>query len=121
MLKFFAAIILIAYAGNAHADANGYTGNDLKRFLSEFEKIYDDRSETLSPDKALDAGIGIGLISGVGNVLSGHSIFCPPSSVTGGQVHDIVGKFLKNNPEHLHLNAVVLIEAALTKAFPCKK
>jgi hypothetical protein len=38
-----------------------------------------------------------------------------------GNYNDVVGKYLKDNPEKLHLLADALVIEALRKAFPCKK
>lgn len=46
--------------------------------------------------------------------------FCVDQRVTNGQLVDVVNKFLKDNPDLLHLNAAMLIVGALAHSFPCK-
>jgi len=43
----------------------------------------------------------------------------PADGIAGGQAARIVVKWLKNNPEKLHLRGDTLIIAALHEAFPC--
>ena len=44
-----------------------------------------------------------------------------PSTVTVGQVHDMVRNYIRNTPAERHLPADVLISKAFGVAFPCKK
>ena len=46
-------------------------------------------------------------------------IMCAPDGVTRRQVQSIVKKYLKENPENLHLTANRLVTGALIEAFPC--
>jgi hypothetical protein len=52
--------------------------------------------------------------------LSKNSQVCLPKEVTIDQTIMIVTKFLKENPEKLHLSDAYLVHFALQKAFPCK-
>jgi hypothetical protein len=49
-----------------------------------------------------------------------NSQVCLPKEVTIDQTIMIVTKFLKENPEKLHLSDAYLVHFALQKAFPCK-
>jgi len=44
-------------------------------------------------------------------------IICPPNGVTVNQIASIVMKYLKENPEDLHLSAISLVSLALAEAF----
>lgn len=44
---------------------------------------------------------------------------CIPPHATGGQLYQVVLKFLKEHPETLHLAAGSLVLIALGEAFPC--
>lgn len=44
--------------------------------------------------------------------------FCEPEEVPLSQVRDIVVKYLRDNPEHRHEVSVVLVYAALHRAWP---
>jgi hypothetical protein len=53
-------------------------------------------------------------------VLPKNSQVCFPQEVTVEQTIMIVTKFLKENPEKLHLSDAYLVHLAIQKAFPCK-
>ena len=46
---------------------------------------------------------------------------CFQAGVTSLQVQSIVEKFMRENPELLHLQADILIVTALERAFPCSR
>ena len=49
-----------------------------------------------------------------------HSYWaCPPERVTGGQLRDIVVRFLQDNPGEWRRTAARLVARALSEAFPC--
>jgi hypothetical protein len=45
---------------------------------------------------------------------------CSPSNASTGQAVRVVVKYLRDNPERLHMPASVLITDAVRSAFPCK-
>ena len=45
--------------------------------------------------------------------------FCIPQNVTTGQVKDVAVNYLRDNPETRHRDAVLLVGAALLRAWPC--
>ena len=75
-------------------------------------------------DNAVFWGNCGGYIEAVSDVLS-HGVAiagrkaCPPGQATGGQVRDIVVRFLVNHPEERHFSAESLVAKALSEAFPC--
>jgi hypothetical protein len=92
-----------------------YTGNDLAKWMVEYEKSVNDNL-----DSAFMAGQNAGYVDGISDSTSGI-IWCNPGNVTNGQVSKIVSKYLHNNPEKLHLYAYSLVTQALKEALPCKK
>jgi hypothetical protein len=48
-------------------------------------------------------------------------VFCLPSTVTVGQLNDMIRNYLRNTPAERHLPADVIIVKAFGVAFPCKK
>lgn len=51
-------------------------------------------------------------------------LFCLPvgsSSVTAGQLREVVQKYFRQNPEQLHLNADILVTRAFKSNWPCKR
>ena len=65
-----------------------------------------------------EVGVCYGFVFGVFDVIQGVEV-CEPDDVTGGQLIGIVRKYLKENPENLHLNAAFLVTLALSEVFPC--
>jgi len=62
----------------------------------------------------------LGFILGVHDAYE-DQVICSGANVTGGQVRDIVKKFLENNPSERDMPAHLLVMIALVKAFPCEK
>jgi hypothetical protein len=71
-------------------------------------------------DEAFKRAYAMGFILGVHDVYE-DQIICSGANVTGGQLRDIVRKFLENNPSERDLPAHLLVMIALGKAFPCEK
>ena len=46
-------------------------------------------------------------------------MYCVPEHVTPDQLVRVVVKWLENNPERLHMAGALVVNAALTTAFPC--
>lgn len=44
---------------------------------------------------------------------------CVPDGVTTGQLAQVVGKYLREHAERLHLNAPVLVTDAIHEVWPC--
>ena len=45
---------------------------------------------------------------------------CIPNGVTTSQLAQVVGKYLAEHAERLHLNAPVLITDAISEVWPCR-
>lgn len=76
--------------------------------------------------KELQDSNGYGFFTGIGyvqGVIDAHSgiFFCPPSTVTAGQVRDMVKKQLEDNPQIRHFAAERIIRDQLEKIWPCKR
>lgn len=70
-------------------------------------------------------GACLGYIMGTTDTLSLNKIAnkkesCIPNGVTGRQLTDIVIEYLTKNPNIRHLPASLLVEWAVSDAFPCK-
>ncbi|MCG9697451.1 Rap1a/Tai family immunity protein [Shewanella sp. Isolate11] len=81
-------------------------------------------------EKAIDAGICLGYVSGVAeslNFVNGINkgkkrylpIACIPNNVSDDQLARIVVKHLKDNPRILHESRTFIVARALREAFPC--
>jgi hypothetical protein len=109
----------VTISGRAGAQAQAfYSGNDLNNFCNH-------------QPGSLEAGICGGYIVGIADALGATdkgvplSIAgwraCIPTGVSrSGQVVDIVTKWLRESPQHLHYPAPSLVAAALAEAFPCR-
>lgn len=101
MKKLFLAA-LCATALTAHAEF--WDGNKL------LERLNGDPAESLSAGS---------YIAGVADALVGV-IWCPPGTVTLGQVRDMTRLTLERSPEKRHLPADAFINITLRKEWPCK-
>ena len=53
-----------------------------------------------------------------GNTINGFQ-YCAPSSITQGQVADIVVLWLEQNPSLRHYSVATVVIAAMSQAYPC--
>jgi hypothetical protein len=97
-------------------------GNDLQKYCS----IMDQPSDSHSMIDAQHMGICFGFIEAFNDFHSSLltlddfvPLFCIPEKATVSQLIQVVSKYLKENPEKLHLDASYLIIHALREAFPC--
>lgn len=80
-----------------------------------------------SPDEDLIGAHCMGYIVGI---IEGHEFmvsqanavrrFCPPENLSTPQSVRVVVKYLRSNPEFLHLSSTVLVLRGLHDAFPCR-
>jgi Ssp1 endopeptidase immunity protein Rap1a len=75
-----------------------------------------DRPSWKDAHESFSAGFCEGLVEGI--TYSSISV-CPTKGVTITQEIRVVVKYLEDNPEKLNQHEAVLVNAALTKAFPC--
>ena len=100
MKKFIACLLFVP----TMAHAAFFTGNDL------LTKLNGDN---------LDRIHAIGYIQGAADAYSGI-MFCPPGTVTAGQLMDMIKNYLTNTPAVRHRAADVIIMDALQPVWPCK-
>ena len=62
----------------------------------------------------------LGYVVGAADAYGGHAL-CIPSTVTKGQLLDVVYQFLKSKPQHRDLAADVLVLLALGEHWACPK
>ncbi len=97
------AALILALPMLAHAQF--YTGNRLLSGLSG------DENQQIS---------ALAYIQGVADAGNG-SAFCPPGSVTTGQIADIVAKVIREMPADRHNPAAWFITGSLQGVWPCQK
>jgi hypothetical protein len=77
------------------------------------------------PSDIFGMGLCLGLLRGVRDTRTLYTIApsafsdCVPQEVTIGQVRSIVVKYLQDHPEKLHYRHALLVNFALSQAFPC--
>ena len=98
-------LIAIALIAPALANAEFLSGNDL------LQRINGEGSYPM---------FALGYIAGISDVNNG-TLVCPTSSVTLGQMKDMVRNHLNDNPQFRHFTADVIVLHVLKAAFPCKQ
>ena len=89
------------------------TGNELYELYKESQKS--------EPSDFYDVGKLVGYLNGVTESYEYYNILCFPKGVTNGQLLDMVGKHLADNPADRNKNASRLIYDALGESFPCEE
>jgi len=106
-------------------------GGSLLTKCSLYVRVLD--GEKLSSTDALEGAFCVGYIWGnhdtdfMVQMLEEHDKItlmkhaCPPSNASAGQAVRVVVKYLRDNPERLHMPASVLVTDAIRSSFPCKE
>lgn len=85
------------------AHAEFYSGNKLLSML---------RGDTIQEMHA------VGYVVGVADTVRG-ALYCPPDSITVGQLGDMVKQHLADNPSERHKTADLLVVNLLRTTWPC--
>ncbi|WP_272956299.1 Rap1a/Tai family immunity protein [Comamonas piscis] len=72
-----------------------------------------------SPEGWLPRAKATGYVQGLRDMGDVVGLFCTPNQAPLSQVIDVVFVYLEKNPKDRHDTALVLINHALVKAFPC--
>lgn len=97
--------ILVALAilsGAAHAEF--LDGNKLHSYLTS--------------ESTTQRAVGVGYVMGVADSMHGAA-YCPPETVTAGQMRDMVSNYLANVPADRHLSADSIVSKVLKSVWPC--
>lgn len=114
MKKVF-IVLLMAFASNSNAVF--LTGNDLYVKYQAHARTGNGNATQDDYDAAYDY---MGYVTGVWDAYDSITI-CPSGRVTRGQISDIVGRGLRDNPKTRSEPASDLVSKYLSEAFPCKK
>jgi hypothetical protein len=95
-----------------------YSGNDLVRFMREWEGHEAGASGVDLSQTSAYIGYILGVCDGFGFGRSG--IIDVPVDATGRQIVAVVTKYLKDHPERWNTSAASLVIEALKEAFPLK-
>jgi len=78
--------------------------------------------EACSGDE-LDKTYCVGYITSVADIMESDTLYvfkaCSLENVTGGQLLDVVTRWLAEHPKDRHHNGTILVAWALSEAFPC--
>ena len=89
---------------------------------AERQHFYDGAAihEACSTDRTAASHYVVGVVDAHETLAGGSEPrFCIPPRVTGGQVRDVVCRFVSERPQDRHLAAAPLIIVALKASFPC--
>lgn len=103
------ALVLAALLAAFPASSYAKIGNELLSFC-ESDKV---------PSKSFCDGYVLGYAEGTFWV--SHRAWCIPDRVNSRQLGRVFLKWATENPGHLHEPSMVLIDWALTDAFPCPR
>jgi len=118
ILVYIAAFIFFAVGSSSgRPQTEATTGLGLVGSCQISLRSTEDKSYHENTFEAWRDGYCTGIVQGVSNA-SPH--VCPDAEVTVAQEKRVLLKYLQDHPEELHLENAVLIERALSKAFPCK-
>jgi hypothetical protein len=131
MRTFLWSVVFLLISGClvAQDDWKG-DGSSLFTKCSLAQRVFD--GETLSSADAAEGAFCVGYLWGSHDTdfmvqmleerekitLMKHA--CPPSNSSTAQAVRIVVKYLRDNPERLHMPASVLVTDAIRSSFPCK-
>jgi hypothetical protein len=101
MKKILATFLFLPVIANAEF----FSGNQL---LSDMQ------------GSTVEKSVALGYVMGVADTLTNATI-CPPSSVTAGQVQDLIKIYLEANPALRHFTADSLIRNKLESTWPCQR
>jgi hypothetical protein len=111
---------LVAFAQTADIRGTKDDPSTMVDSGNEFHRICGNESIT-----AVVHGFCLGYVYGVMHMFeldpAYHGLMCMSDAVNLGQQHDIVLKFIRDNPKFAHELTVKLIPLAIIDAFPCPK
>nr|WP_297349003.1 Rap1a/Tai family immunity protein [uncultured Glaciecola sp.] len=113
MKALLIASVLLIISFSSHA----MTGNELFEKYREYQKLHESRHEY----SAVGAGFYQGFVRGVVVTYLQAGLICLDGSITFGQVDDIVGKELTDNPSNRNQIATEIIAELMIKSFPCEE
>ena len=117
---FTVAMVTVSFVGSAQAPAQ-----DGSTHFQNGNKLYADCTSNNPYNQAYCLGYVAGVTDLAVNLSDAAELdarppkICIPLGVTQGQVKDVVIDYLRRDPQHRHVTAVVQVELALAVAWPC--
>ena len=115
ILGFVAAVL---FATPVRAQEFSADSNYLLGSCQITVRVADNPGTTLTKYEAWRDGYCRGIVEGVGQA---SPLVCPTDGVITGQMIRVVVKFMQDHPERLNLRGTMLVNIALSEAFPCSK
>jgi hypothetical protein len=113
-----AALVGVALASTS-MPSSALTGNELLLKTQAFENASAGKDRGGGPDQ-IEAGYAMGYVDAASTMLWASDKICLTPKVTFGQMLKIVHKYMREHPEELHEDGLVLVLKALRGPFPCK-
>lgn len=123
----FGVAALAWFCGNTaaqHASGDASTtGMELLTECRQLVALLDEEKDVNLNEAARCAGYiqGIHELTRLYQATKLPTLYCPPDTVTMGQVARIVEKYLRDHPAKLHEPGSILVTDAAKEAFPCKE
>lgn len=115
--KILIILMLLLFYSSAYANSFSLSGNDLVRYMHEYEKLMTEDPQV----RFYHAGQFLGFVLSTADKITSYKDGCIPSDTSRRQICRIVIKYINEHPDQLNLKAFHLVEAALKGAFPCQK
>ena len=111
--------LFLTYSGPSFAGPHLWSGKQLLPYYQAYESV------TANRERSRDVSgyaLYLGYIRGTYETLAGspEKIVCIGNAVTLEQIARVVGRYMTENPQQLHLPAIFLVRKSLQDAFPCK-
>jgi len=125
VLVLVCAFVVCAVAGGFAGEAMAWDGNELLGYCQTYLKVDGNMTglETFGDGMAFGgcAGFVSGVVttSGLWQEGMGKQVDCSPEGAEVNQLIRVVTKYLEGHPAELHRHSVLLIQLALTEAWPC--
>lgn len=124
----FLAIFFVAFLAPIHLLADDSDSG--RTLLSECREAVTvlDTQRFGSATSAFSAGVCMGYVAGFDDLSAVYSYFeddprtfCVPTEVSREQLIRVLVKYLQDNPARLHENRAILLNDAISDAFPCEQ
>jgi hypothetical protein len=108
------AVLLLSMASARSAE------HDVRSYI-DGNMIYDYLVQGNGAGTAYILGIHDGIQIAQYHAPGGERLYCPRPGITGGELADVVQRYLEENPDVRGYPAVIIIVRAFVLAFPCEK
>lgn len=118
--KIIILVLFLSMGLYAYAPQDLNSGNGFFSAWKTAQKDMENSKQITAPLDIWNSGFFSGFVDGTKSALSVMGVIEIPEGVTNGQIMRVVGKYLEDHPELLHLTPNKLTTQALIQAFPKK-